>query len=109
MAFQSVSNCGARNKIFRLDLRAPIGLQDHMLAFPTNFSDLISINLGHLINSKLHVNDNLDNPVNATTVSPPAPPAPVVGVPHPSLPGHVDDFRPTAPGHSPGVGHSLQN
>ncbi|KAJ6916230.1 hypothetical protein NC652_018810 [Populus alba x Populus x berolinensis] len=60
-------------------------------------------------NSKLHVNDNLDNPVNATTVSPPAPPAPVVGVPHPSLPGHVDDFRPTAPGHNPGVGHSLQN
>ncbi|KAH7847558.1 hypothetical protein Vadar_027566 [Vaccinium darrowii] len=24
-------------------------------------------------------------------------------------PGHVDDFRPTTPGHSPGVGHSLQN
>ncbi|KAI5581740.1 hypothetical protein BDE02_07G038000 [Populus trichocarpa] len=60
-------------------------------------------------NSKLHVNDNLDKPVNATKVSPPAPPAPVVGEPHPSLPGHVDDFRPTAPGHSPGVGHSLQN
>ena len=60
-------------------------------------------------NSKLHVNDNLDKPVNATKVAPPAPPAPVVGEPHPSLPGHVDDFRPTAPGHSPGVGHSLQN
>ncbi|GAB4848956.1 hypothetical protein Ancab_003770 [Ancistrocladus abbreviatus] len=23
--------------------------------------------------------------------------------------GHMDDFRPTAPGRSPGVGHSLQN
>ncbi|EXB55919.1 hypothetical protein L484_008270 [Morus notabilis] len=22
---------------------------------------------------------------------------------------HVDDFRPTAPGHSPGVGHSINN
>ncbi|KAL5752907.1 hypothetical protein ACOSP7_023094 [Xanthoceras sorbifolium] len=22
---------------------------------------------------------------------------------------HVDDFRPTAPGHSPGVGHSIKN
>ncbi|CAK9166462.1 unnamed protein product [Ilex paraguariensis] len=40
----------------------------------------------------------------------PASPA-VAGSPPPSPPppGHVDDFRPTAPGHSPGVGHSLQN
>ncbi|KAK7252838.1 hypothetical protein RIF29_37070 [Crotalaria pallida] len=30
------------------------------------------------------------------------------GVPPP--PGHgIDDFRPTAPGHSPGVGHSVHN
>ncbi|GMH24090.1 hypothetical protein Nepgr_025933 [Nepenthes gracilis] len=28
--------------------------------------------------------------------------------PPPSM-GHVDDFRPTAPGRSPGVGHSLKN
>ncbi|KAF6152858.1 hypothetical protein GIB67_025876 [Kingdonia uniflora] len=27
----------------------------------------------------------------------------------PSFVQHVDDFRPTAPGHSPGVGHSIQN
>ncbi|CAK7337644.1 unnamed protein product [Dovyalis caffra] len=59
--------------------------------------------------TKLHVNDNLDKPVNATKVSPPAPSTPAFGEPHPSPPGHVDDFRPTAPGHSPGVGHSLQN
>lgn len=22
---------------------------------------------------------------------------------------HLDDFRPTSPGHSPGIGHSIQN
>ncbi|OUZ99821.1 hypothetical protein BVC80_9065g99 [Macleaya cordata] len=27
----------------------------------------------------------------------------------PPSPGRVEDFRPTAPGHSPGVGHSIQN
>ncbi|XAR73974.1 hypothetical protein NMG60_11008116 [Bertholletia excelsa] len=27
----------------------------------------------------------------------------------PPPPGHVDDFRPTAPGHSPGIGHSTKN
>ncbi|KAL0377730.1 UNVERIFIED_CONTAM: hypothetical protein Sradi_3078500 [Sesamum radiatum] len=25
----------------------------------------------------------------------------------PPAPGHADDFRPTTPGHSPGIGHSL--
>ncbi|XP_042493782.1 precursor of CEP9-like [Macadamia integrifolia] len=24
-------------------------------------------------------------------------------------PGHIEDFRPTAPGHSPGIGHSVHN
>ena len=28
---------------------------------------------------------------------------------HESKVEHVDDFRPTTPGHSPGVGHSLHN
>ncbi|KAK4393315.1 hypothetical protein Sango_1802300 [Sesamum angolense] len=27
--------------------------------------------------------------------------------PPPPPPGHADDFRPTTPGHSPGIGHSL--
>ncbi|KAK3222435.1 hypothetical protein Dsin_009460 [Dipteronia sinensis] len=47
---------------------------------------------------------------NANLMSPPAAPSVVVGesLPPPP-PKHADDFRPTAPGHSPGVGHSLQN
>ncbi|KAL8151937.1 hypothetical protein V2J09_021745 [Rumex salicifolius] len=27
----------------------------------------------------------------------------------PSMPRRLDDYRPTAPGRSPGVGHSIQN
>ncbi|KAJ6736656.1 PRECURSOR OF CEP5 [Salix viminalis] len=60
-------------------------------------------------NSKFHVNENSDKSVDTAQTSPSAPPTPAVSEPHPSPPGHVDDFRPTAPGHSPGVGHSLQN
>lgn len=32
---------------------------------------------------------------------------PVAPPPPPPSPGHADDFRPTTPGHSPGIGHSL--
>lgn len=35
---------------------------------------------------------------------PPPPPAPVRGAP-----GHADNFRPTAPGRSPGIGNFVQN
>ncbi|KAG7027066.1 Precursor of CEP3, partial [Cucurbita argyrosperma subsp. argyrosperma] len=39
-------------------------------------------------------------------VSTPSPPTTAAG----SSPGRkMDDFRPTTPGHSPGVGHSIQN
>ncbi|KAL3722162.1 hypothetical protein ACJRO7_034515 [Eucalyptus globulus] len=37
---------------------------------------------------------------NTVASSTPPPPSPLHS---------LDDFRPTAPGHSPGVGHSLQN
>ncbi|KAF3438934.1 hypothetical protein FNV43_RR17209 [Rhamnella rubrinervis] len=42
---------------------------------------------------------------------PTTPPSAVTGASQsPPTPAHnVSDFRPTAPGHSPGVGHSLQN
>ncbi|KAK4267952.1 hypothetical protein QN277_024670 [Acacia crassicarpa] len=40
---------------------------------------------------------------NAIHQSPPTPPSK-------ATPSHnIDDFRPTAPGHSPGVGHSVHN
>lgn len=58
------------------------------------------------------VNFHGDNNVNTagvgSTQSPPSPPSPTVGI-GAAPPKNVDDFRPTAPGHSPGVGHSLQN
>ncbi|CAK9167138.1 unnamed protein product [Ilex paraguariensis] len=52
-----------------------------------------------------------DVPVAPMTAErpPPMPPSQAVDVSRPPPPpGHVDDFRPTVPGHSPGVGHSLQ-
>ncbi|XVE82769.1 hypothetical protein DITRI_Ditri16bG0032400 [Diplodiscus trichospermus] len=46
----------------------------------------------------------------ANTQSPPStPPSVVIGETQAPPPKNVGDFRPTAPGHSPGVGHSLQN
>lgn len=44
--------------------------------------------------------------------SPPAAPltpGAVAGASQAPPPRHVDDFRPTMPGHSPGVGHAIQN
>ncbi|KAJ9177232.1 hypothetical protein P3X46_012470 [Hevea brasiliensis] len=62
----------------------------------------------------VHGDNDSDVEVPTTIWSPPATPVPagaVIGEPgsSPPPPGHVDDFRPTAPGHSPGVGHSIQN
>lgn len=49
---------------------------------------------------------------DADVQSPPdAPLAPgaVAGASQALPPRHADDFRPTSPGHSPGIGHSLRN
>lgn len=55
---------------------------------------------------QLHGDDSAN--VAITKESPPPPPS--LGVSGPPPPGHdIDDFRPTAPGHSPGVGHSIEN
>ncbi|MBA0592090.1 hypothetical protein Gorai_009077, partial [Gossypium raimondii] len=40
------------------------------------------------------------------TKSPPSPPTAVIGA---SSPKNDQDFRRTSPGHSPGIGHSIQN
>ncbi|KAB2051700.1 hypothetical protein ERO13_A12G070300v2 [Gossypium hirsutum] len=45
------------------------------------------------------------NGVNKTK-SPPSPPTVVIGA---SPPKNDQDFRRTSPGHSPGIGHSIQN
>ncbi|KAM3709333.1 hypothetical protein ACB098_02G165900 [Castanea mollissima] len=54
--------------------------------------------------SVLHGDDKSNEEI--TSVSPPT-----VNVSQPAPPPNrgVDDFRPTTPGHSPGVGHSIQN
>lgn len=47
--------------------------------------------------TKSLVGSQLPSPINANVASQPPPPR------------GVEDFRPTAPGHSPGAGHSIQN
>ncbi|KAB2617877.1 hypothetical protein D8674_013746 [Pyrus ussuriensis x Pyrus communis] len=77
------------------------------------------------IHTKTHKNKSEDNAghkrdlhgkstteASSVVVSPPPPQSDQVdgAAQLPPPPAHaVDDFRPTAPGHSPGVGHSLQN
>ncbi|KAK9284660.1 hypothetical protein L1049_023836 [Liquidambar formosana] len=60
--------------------------------------------------SKLN-DDSTNKTVHANEPPPPTAPGQVVdeSTPPPPLGRGVDDFRPTAPGHSPGVGHSLEN
>ncbi|GFY86504.1 hypothetical protein Acr_05g0001430 [Actinidia rufa] len=64
-------------------------------------------------NSNLHV-ESKNKPSyvkESVPVAPmqPTPPSQSADGTRPPPPAHVDDFRPTAPGHSPGVGHSIQN
>ncbi|KAK4538995.1 hypothetical protein RGQ29_022334 [Quercus rubra] len=55
---------------------------------------------------RLHGDDKSNEEI--TSVSPPTLPIVNVSQSPPTNRG-VDDFRPTTPGHSPGVGHSIQN
>ncbi|KAK9990594.1 hypothetical protein SO802_025579 [Lithocarpus litseifolius] len=57
--------------------------------------------------SVLHGDDKSIEEINS--VSPPTLPTVSVSQPPPPPNRVVDDFRPTTPGHSIGVGHSIQN
>ncbi|PQQ18185.1 hypothetical protein Pyn_36002 [Prunus yedoensis var. nudiflora] len=68
----------------------------------------LEINVGHF--NDFHGKSTTE----ASTIVGASPPPPqggqVGGAAQPPLPAHgVDDFRPTASGNSPGVGHSIQN
>ncbi|KAI8032434.1 Precursor of CEP3 [Camellia lanceoleosa] len=82
-------------------------LTSHSINFEKETKEIVDQNSylhGESTNSTTYMNESV-------LLAPPPPIAPsqVVDQPHSPPPGHVDDFRPTAPGHSPGVGHSLQN
>ncbi|KAF9622472.1 hypothetical protein IFM89_031876 [Coptis chinensis] len=56
-----------------------------------------------------HVENARPPPPGHTVDSRPLPPGRTEDS-RPPPPGHnIEDFRPTAPGHSPGIGHSIQN
>ncbi|KAI4327469.1 hypothetical protein L6164_019927 [Bauhinia variegata] len=64
-----------------------------------------------LVKHEEHVHGDGITTNEATLMSPPSPTLPLTDdAAGTSPPGRgVDDFRPTAPGHSPGVGHSTHN
>nr|KJB17890.1 hypothetical protein B456_003G022300 [Gossypium raimondii] len=67
----------------------------------------------HLISDRKETGTNFNKAAVANTQSlaSPSPPTPsvIVAATETPPPKNANDFRPTAPGHSPGVGHSLQN
>ncbi|WRX09982.1 hypothetical protein QQP08_002469 [Theobroma cacao] len=64
---------------------------------------------GTVLDGKVNLDGVNVKAADASTRSPPSPPSVVVGASQAPPPKPVDDFRPTAPGHSPGVGHSIQS
>ncbi|KAK8494665.1 hypothetical protein V6N13_053300 [Hibiscus sabdariffa] len=60
----------------------------------------------HLVLDQKERGTNVNKAAVADTQSPPSPP---VGGTKALPPKNENDFRPTAPGHSPGAGHSLQD
>ncbi|RDX57774.1 Precursor of CEP3, partial [Mucuna pruriens] len=63
-----------------------------------------------LVKCKDHDGISATNAATLTKVSPLTPSTMVGATGAAPPPGHgVDDFRPTTPGHSPGVGHSVHN
>nr|XP_009803479.1 PREDICTED: uncharacterized protein LOC104248848 [Nicotiana sylvestris] len=53
--------------------------------------------------------ETFDNEPELGTPMASTPPSPEPLVSRPSTPGQVDGFRRSGPGHSPGIGHSIQN
>ncbi|CAB4287446.1 unnamed protein product [Prunus armeniaca] len=80
-----------------------------------NFQTHTKTHQNKLENNVGHINDfhgKSTTEASAIVVAslPPPQGGQVGGAAQPRHPTHgVDDFRPTAPGHSPGVGHSIQN
>ncbi|KAE8715712.1 hypothetical protein F3Y22_tig00110160pilonHSYRG00194 [Hibiscus syriacus] len=62
----------------------------------------------HLLLEQKETGTTVDKAAIANTQSMPSPPT-AVGGSQDSPPKNENGFRPTAPGHSPGAGHSLQN
>ncbi|WCJ31100.1 Precursor of CEP3 [Euphorbia peplus] len=81
--------------------------------FQSTNARLINSRKLQTVAQNVHINNDPNGEELSSSISPPAPGSIVGGGPAQTVPspppGHVDDFRPTAPGHSPGVGHSVHN
>lgn len=81
----------------------------HLKSYESNDQNLLKnhedLNMNNMHGNSL-ATTNAATPINGSP-PPPMPPSAVGGAPPPSH--GVGDFRPTTPGHSPGVGHSIHN
>ncbi|XWS41936.1 hypothetical protein CRYUN_Cryun17cG0125100 [Craigia yunnanensis] len=82
--------------------------QNHSFQKVQTYGRILAKETGTILDPKINV-VNINKAAVPNTQSPPSPPSVVIGATQAPPPKNVDDFRPTAPGHSPGVGHSLQN
>jgi hypothetical protein len=104
-------NLQTQNKIFDFLIFSPqrlhVGNNSEIENHQTNSNtNEIKETVKH--DGKLRGDDSANEAI--TKESPPTPPAALSVSQPPPPPRHdVDDFRPTAPGHSPGVGHSIKN
>ncbi|OIV92887.1 hypothetical protein TanjilG_01021 [Lupinus angustifolius] len=82
-----------------------------LLALIIFYQGFYSIEGRYLKSENVHGGVSTTNEDTLTQVSPPTLPSMVDGATTVAPPpGHgIDGFRPTVPGHSPGVGHSVHN
>lgn len=91
LKFKNKNDFQTRTKISRQE---SVKLTNHSKHLPTDCSSMTACG-------------NIEAAFTPQMATPPAPPSPVATESQPPPSGHADDFRPTAPGHSPGIGHSL--
>ncbi|XVF59453.1 hypothetical protein PTKIN_Ptkin07bG0277300 [Pterospermum kingtungense] len=102
--------------VFCLQIQCIVGRhlvlkQSHNFHKVQTYGRVVAKETGTIFVHKMNLHgDNINKAAVANTQSPPSPPSVVIGgATQAPPPKNADDFRPTAPGHSPGVGHSLQN
>ena len=101
--------------VFFLEIQCIVGRhlivdQNHNFHKVKTYGRVLAKETGTILDRKINLHGlNINKAAVANMQSPPSPPSVVIGTTQAPPPKKVDDFRPTAPGHSPGVGHSLQN
>ncbi|XWS33633.1 hypothetical protein CRYUN_Cryun22dG0099600 [Craigia yunnanensis] len=101
--------------VFFLEIQCIVGRHlmldlNHKFQKVQTYGRILAKETGTILDRKINLHGvNINKTAVANTQSPPSPPSLVIGSTQAPPLKNEDDFRPTTPGHSPGVGHSLQN